>query len=259
MKISESCFDRIKGYEGYVRSLPDGRCEAYREKINGKLDIPTIGWGCTEGVEMGMVWTVEQAEAALRREISQHEAIVTRVVTVDLNQNEFDALVSFNYNVGKLTSSTLLKRLNKGDRAGAAAEFRRWDKFNGKSSNGLASRRASEAGLFLRPVETTTATMPQAADKPPAIDPATMGKIAVGVVVGGGGAVTGGTAVQTVPQVPEVVSQGLTNASAWQSIGTQIAEMGAWLVAKPLVSLPLIAAVVLIGWWAPKWAERRAE
>lgn len=253
MNASDACFDRIKGYEGYGKALPNGDCTAYQEKINGKLDIPTIGWGCTEGVEMGMVWTREQAEAALRREIAKHEAIVSRVVTVDLNQNEYDALVSFNHNVGKLGNSTLLKKLNKGDRAGAAKEFLVWDKFGGKSSPGLASRRASEMGLFLRPVETTTATMPQAADKPPLLSTADKIKLAVGAAGAGGGM----TVSHSVPQVPDAVSQGLASAQAWQGIGSQVSDLVGWVIAKPLISLPLVAVVVVLGWIAPKWAEKQ--
>lgn len=251
MKISDACLDRIKGYEGYGRALSDGSCAAYQEKINGKLDVPTIGWGCTEGVEMGMVWTRQQAEDALRKEIAKHEAIVLRVVTVDLNQNEYDALVSFNYNTGGLPKSTLLKKLNKGDRAGAATEFSSWNRFNGKPNRGLASRRASEMGLFLRPVATTTATMPQAADKPPLLSSTDKIKIAVGVAGAGGGV----TVSHGVPPVPDAVSQGLGAAQAWQGIGTQVAELAGWIVATPLVSVPLVAAVILLGWLAPKWAE----
>lgn len=255
MQTSDACLERIKGYEGYGKALPNGDCTAYQEKINGKIDIPTIGWGCTEGVEMGMVWTREQAEAALRREISKHEAIVSRVVTVDLNQNEYDALVSFNYNVGKLPSSTLLKKLNKGDRAGAAKEFLVWDKFGGKSSPGLASRRASEMGLFLRPIETTTATMPQAADKPPILSTADKVKIAVGVAGAGGGA----TVSHSVPGVPDAVSQGIASAQAWRGVGDQVADLWSFVVAKPMVSLPLVAVMVLVGWVLPWFARRNAD
>ena len=128
-----------------------------------------------------------------------------------------------------------------------------WDKFGGKSSPGLASRRASEMGLFLRPVETTTATMPQAADKPPLLSTADKIKLAVGAAGAGGGM----TVSHSVPQVPDAVSQGLASAQAWQGIGSQVSDLVGWVIAKPLISLPLVAVVVVLGWIAPKWAEKQ--
>ena len=53
MTLSDRGFRKIKAYEGYGKSLPDGGCVAYRERINGKLDIWTIGYGCTEGIDGG--------------------------------------------------------------------------------------------------------------------------------------------------------------------------------------------------------------
>ena len=110
MKLSDNGLKFIKRFEAYMKELPDGSCTAYQEvlgKKNGEpiLDIPTIGWGCTAGVKMGMVWSREKAEDALRVEIAEHEAIVNRVVTTELTQGQFDALVSFNYNCGKLPSA----------------------------------------------------------------------------------------------------------------------------------------------------------
>lgn len=78
------------------------------------------------------------------------EKAVTRNVTVQLNQDQFDALVSFTFNLGEgnLKQSTLLKKVNAGDFAGAAKEFPRWNKADGKVLAGLVRRRASEALLF---------------------------------------------------------------------------------------------------------------
>lgn len=70
-----------------------------------------------------MVWTKEQAEAEFAKEIAECERDVLRLVTSDLNQNQFDALVSFQFNCKKLGEATLLKKLNKGDYLGAQAEF----------------------------------------------------------------------------------------------------------------------------------------
>lgn len=183
MQLSERGYRKIKSYEGYGRKLPDGGCTAYQERINGKLDIPTIGYGCTSNVKMGDVWSRDKAEDALRAEIAKHEARVVRLVTVDINQNEFDALVSFDFNTGGLAKSTVLKRLNADDRHGAAQAFGAWNKFGGKASRALTARRASEAALFLEPVgEVAPDYMPQGADEARRVG--TGGKLAAGGVAG---------------------------------------------------------------------------
>lgn len=170
MNVSDDGMALLKEHEGYGKRLPDGSCTAYQERLNGgKLDIPTIGWGCTEGVHMGMVWTVAEAEAGLRRELAKHEAIVTRLVTVPLTQHQFDALVSFSYNVGKLGGSTLLKKLNAGDTAGAGDQFMAWTKAGGHEQPGLVRRRSAERALFLKP--DAPEHVPQTAEEVPLINP----------------------------------------------------------------------------------------
>lgn len=163
MHISQAGLDLIKSFEGYHDKLPDGSCRAYRCPAN----VLTIGWGCTEDVTEGLVWTKDQAEAGLRKELIKHENNVKRLVTVDLNQHEFDALVSFTYNVGSgaLEKSTLLRCLNKGDRAGAAKGFHLWNKAGGKVLPGLVTRRAREATLFLSP-----AAAPQVPEMPQKVE-----------------------------------------------------------------------------------------
>lgn len=163
MHVSQAGLDLIKSFEGYLDPMPDGSCRAYLCPAN----VWTIGWGCTEGVQEGLVWTKKQAEEGLRRELIKHENAVKKRVTVDLNQNEFDALVSFTYNVGEggakdpktgkvtpgLSTSTLLICLNADDRAGAARAFHLWNKGGGKVLPGLVKRRARESLLFETPVE----------------------------------------------------------------------------------------------------------
>ncbi len=151
MHVSQAGLDLIKSFEGYLDRMPDGSCRAYL----CPADVWTIGWGCTEGVSEGLVWTRQQAEEGLRRELIKHENAVKKLVTVDLNQNEFDALVSFTYNVGAgaLSQSTLLRCLNAGDRAGAARAFNLWNRGGGKVLPGLVKRRAREALLFETPVD----------------------------------------------------------------------------------------------------------
>lgn len=172
MKISDSGRERIQGYEGYHDPLPDGSCKAYQRVYHGKLDVPTIGWGCTEGVKMGMIWSRQQAEDAFSKELSKFEDAVTRLVTVPMTQNEFDALVSLAYNIGiggkgkgekpGFSTSSVLSRLNKGDRVGAAKAFHLWNKAGGGVVDGLVQRRASEASLFQKPVSAPSKpSMPQ--------------------------------------------------------------------------------------------------
>lgn len=165
MRLSDDGFALIRDFEGYHRKLPDGSCVAYRCPAG----VWTLGFGCTKGIREGMVWTRDQAEAALRAEIETHEDAVNRMVTAPINQNQFDALVSFAYNCGDgaLQKSTLLRLLNAGDYAGAARSFSLWNKGGGRVLKGLVTRRAREAALFLKPTEDAPEpTMPQTVDPP---------------------------------------------------------------------------------------------
>ena len=125
--------------------------------------IWTIGVGHTSAagapkVVAGMKITAAQASEILSRDLATFEAAVSSAVKVPLNQNEFDALVSFAFNVGAgaFKGSTLLKRLNAGDRKAAADQFLVWNKItiNGKKQvlKGLTTRREAERKQFLAPV-----------------------------------------------------------------------------------------------------------
>lgn len=110
----------------------------------------TIGWGHTgPEVRKGLVWTQAQAGAQFEKDLLVREARVARLVKVPLTQGQYDALVLFEYNTGSLASSTLLKLLNAGDYAGAQAQFKRWNKNDGKVMRGLIRRRAAEECLFV--------------------------------------------------------------------------------------------------------------
>lgn len=113
--------------------------------------VLTIGVGHTgPDVKPGMRITQPQSDALLIADLAKFEKAVARNVKVALNQNQFDALVSFTYNLGEgnLRSSMLLKRVNAGDMVGAAAEFGKWNKAGGRVLAGLTKRRAAEAALF---------------------------------------------------------------------------------------------------------------
>lgn len=130
-----------------IQSFEKCRLHAYLPTPN---DVPTIGWGSTEDVRMGDVWTQEQADERFMRDIEWAEDCVNKAVTAQLRQNEFDACVSLCFNIGcaAFGKSTLARMLNAGDYDGAAAQFARWDKQKGQVLAGLTRRRAAEAALF---------------------------------------------------------------------------------------------------------------
>lgn len=249
MKISKAGLDLIRSFEGYLRKLPNGDCVAYRCPAG----VWTLGWGCTEGVSEGMIWTKARAEDALRSEIAKHEAAVMRLVTIDLNQNQFDALVSFSYNVGSgaLSKSTLLRKLNAGDFPGSQAEFMKWNKAGGKQLRGLSRRRAAEAELFATRTEAEAEkvedvpVMPQAVDAPTEPMLSSNQKMMLGA--GAGGA--------AVPNVPDSVTSTISNAENWTSIGRTAGRFASAAVGSPLVTAAIIGIMALI-WFGPRLWER---
>ena len=148
MNISQAGVDLIKSFESF-------RSRAYPDQ-GGRL---TIGWGhAGADVPLMGVITPQDGERLLRRDLDEAERGVNALVRVPLNQNEFDALVSFTFNEGsgKLSSSTLLRLLNGAEpREDVAAQFVRWDwvRVNGTEvqDDGLYKRRCREAELFLTP------------------------------------------------------------------------------------------------------------
>ena len=129
----------------------EGLClTAYQDCVG----VWTIGYGHTgRDVHAGLNITEEQALDLLMRDSAAAAAAVNRLVTAKLTQNQFDALVSFVYNLGQgsLASSTLLRMLNAGDHAGAADQFPRWNKAGGVVVAGLQRRREAERALFMAP------------------------------------------------------------------------------------------------------------
>lgn len=145
MQTSEKCIALIKEFEGC-------KLTAYQDSVG----VWTIGYGWTNPVDgkpirAGMTIKQETAERLLKTGLVSYESDVSRLVKVGLTQGQFDALVSFTYNLGarSLSTSTLLRKLNAGDYAGAADEFLRWNKAGGKVLNGLTRRREAERALFL--------------------------------------------------------------------------------------------------------------
>lgn len=141
-------------------SMPSGETIALVKTLEGKRlkvykdtgGVKTIGYGHTgDGVDKGII-TEKEAEELLQKDLTKAESAVLNAVQVDLTPSQLSALTSLVYNVGEgaFKNSTLLKKLNAGDIAGAAAEFDRWVYDNGKRVMGLVNRRGIEKRLFLR-------------------------------------------------------------------------------------------------------------
>ena len=141
MKVSQDCIDLVKFFEGFEP-------KAYLCPAN----VWTIGYGRTKNVKEGDELTEPQAERDLFEELDEFAEQVLNSVKVDLEQNELDALTSWTYNlgVGNLQSSTLLKKLNSGDKNSVPSEMIRWNKAAGKVLAGLTRRREAEAKLWAK-------------------------------------------------------------------------------------------------------------
>lgn len=151
----------IEEFEGFHASW-------YPDPAHGWA-VPTLGFGHTDAAgppyyndSKNKTFTRAEARDILRRDLLKYEAAVRAAVKVPLSDNQFAALTSFTFNLGSgnLRKSTLLRKLNAGDTAGAAGEFKRWNRAGGRVFRGLTRRRKAERDLFLKP------------DSPPLISPA---------------------------------------------------------------------------------------
>jgi lysozyme len=151
MQVDRKGLEFIKGWEAF-------RSEPYQDEAG----VWTNGYGHIKGVTKDTApVTIEQALRNLREDLAPVEAAVEKYVTIPLTQNEFNAVVSFAFNaasgpnIGRFINSTLLRKLNAGDKQAAAREFDRWvyvrDAKTGQMrvSNGLTRRRAAEREMFL--------------------------------------------------------------------------------------------------------------
>ena len=146
MKISEKGLNLIKEFEGL-------RLKPYKDAVG----IPTIGYGNTyyeDGRKVSLsdpAITEERATELLKMVVKRYEDAINRYVQVPITQNQFDALVSFAYNVGNenVRKSTLMKLLNRKQYTEAADQLLCWNKAGGKTLKGLTRRRQAERTLFL--------------------------------------------------------------------------------------------------------------
>jgi lysozyme len=162
--VCQEAIDLVKSYEG----IPDGNPATVNiDPYLDPISIWTIGWGHairyggrflkgeTDRAQMRALYpegiTREQAEALLHADLIDTGRDIQTMLTVPVNDHEFGALASFAFNLGSnnLRNSTLLKKLNTNDRAGAAEQFSRWVRADGNILPGLVKRRAAEQKLFL--------------------------------------------------------------------------------------------------------------
>lgn len=236
MKISQAGKNLIISFEGL-------RKEAYKCPAG----VWTIGVGSTvPAVKAGDVVTKQEALARFDNDLIRFENAVDRLVKVPLSQNQFDALVSFTFNVGEgaLAKSTLLKRLNRGEYAAVPAELMKWTRGGGKELPGLVRRRRAEAAMWRGVDDKSAPDIDESRIEPDAPKPKkTMAKSKEGnaaIVTGGAAAV-----------------------SAAAEVSRQVKETGDSLTSVlDLVKDPMFLAMVLIVVGAAAiwyWRKQRLE
>ena len=139
MKISQEGLSLIKKFEG---------CEL--EAYKCAAGVLTIGYGSTKDVKEGDTLTQEEADKLLLKDVEVFETAVNDAVEVPISQSQFDALVSWTFNLGsgRLNSSTMLKKLNNQEYDEVPSQIKRWNKAGGKVLQGLVRRREAEALLY---------------------------------------------------------------------------------------------------------------
>ena len=139
VETSENGIELIKSFEGR-------RLVAYQDSVG----VWTIGYGHTKTAREDRLIIKSTADRLLAEDLAEFEKYVEEYVEVSLTQNQFDALVSWTFNLGpgNLQESTMLRKLNQGLYAEVPDEMRRWNKAGGKVLKGLVRRRDAEAELF---------------------------------------------------------------------------------------------------------------
>ena len=146
-QINRSGLHLIKEFEGLAKKIGKDRVVAYSDSVR----VATIGYGHTKNVYLGMTISYQQAEEFLKQDLKVAESGVSSLVKVELNDNQFAALVSFVFNLGiaAFSHSTLLRDLNAKNYNAAAEQFLRWNHAGHKILPGLTRRRRAERQLFL--------------------------------------------------------------------------------------------------------------
>ncbi len=208
MRTSKQGLAVLKDFEGC-------RLQAYPDIVG----VPTIGYGFIVGVKMGDTMSQAECDDRLSREIRAYEIAVWNATGGNVTQSEFDALVSFSWNVGTagMAKSSVIKAHNRGDKQAAARAFGLWNKAGGKAVSGLTRRRSAEAALYLTDGEMDD-PMPQAVD---AEKPMTSSTTVVAA---------GTAAIATATQIADAVGK----------LKGSVAGLDAWL-------MPALAVVALVA------------
>jgi len=233
MKTSANGVRLICEFEGF-------RSEAYLDPVG----IPTIGYGFIEGVSLGDTMTQYEAQQRMGRELQKYERAVMQACKIAPNQNQFDALVCFAFNVGAagMAGSSVIKALNRGDNKAAARAFGLWDKAGGRVFAGLTRRRAAEAALFLEPVsddvsdpvEGSVLAMPQKVDGETPLTSSPINKASV---------IAGTTAA--IASASEIVG-------AVNNFKRGFADLSDWAI--PVLLVATVAAAGFVIW--QRWQQR---
>ena len=238
--------------------------------------VPTCGWGETDGVQLGMVWSQEYSDERFRQSLFEWSAAVQRMLKRPANENEFSALLSLSYNIGLpgLRTSTVLRQHNAGNSQAAARAFSLWNKetvervVDGKvarvkrENKGLTARRAREAAVYLTPMEDEApARMPQAVEGE---TPVRKSPIASG---GGVAAATG--AVGVLKGVSDIVADSAPDAAGTlgtvqETVGTVSAAInGISAGVESVLGVPMVLLVGLAlayaGYVVIKWRKRQRD
>lgn len=193
-QINQDGLNLIKQWEAFIPHAYDDSDRLHKAVVKGQhvSGTLTIGYGHTgPDVYPGQVITQEQAEQLLYKDLAPAEQAVSTLVKVQLNDNQFAALVSFTFNAGvqALRGSTLLKKLNAGDYSSVPAQLALWNKttIDGKklTSGGLKNRRAAESGLWVKGDYVASSSTPVTKEQPRVLTPQTVA-IATTLLSGGG-------------------------------------------------------------------------
>lgn len=244
MKTSQRGIDLIASFEGF-------RSKAYLCPAG----VWTIGHGFTKGVRPGQTITLRQSFQRLREELVEYERGVMQATGRDANQNEFDALVCFAFNVGvkHMQGSSVIRAHRRGDRQAAARAFALWNKAGGKVMPGLTRRRAAEAALYLEPIAVAASAedapddTPPLLDMPQAVDPESR---MTGSTINRAAALTGtAAAAASVVEMVDTASQATATAQEVAVVAGQVQSLadtlGRWLVPALLLAVVGLAGYII--------------
>ena len=217
MKTSPKGIALITEFEGF-------RSTAYQDVVG----VWTIGYGFTKGVQPGDTMTKAQAKARLAAELGEYEEGVLSACTNPPNQNEFDALVCFAFNVGVggMSKSSVIKAHNRGDHQAAARAFALWNKAGGKVYAGLTRRRAAESALYLTPMPDDVSDPAEgpALDMPQRVDAES--SLTRSPIVAGSGIAAGATAAAEVARSVSEVREALGDWLPWILVAIAVGAAG---------------------------------